>query len=88
MRIFRFLARMIFEPDPRFVGAEEQDETGLRVDGNRTDVTPGPAWSRYLNAVSGRFIANANRPTDRPTPVWYDEVVRDRGGDLVNLYAV
>lgn len=25
--------------------------------------------SRYLNAVSGRFIAGASRPTDRPTPV-------------------
>lgn len=56
-------------------------------DGNRTDVTPGPAWSRYLNAVSGRFIADANRPTERP-PLVRRSHARLRGGDLVNLYAV
>lgn len=68
MRVFQFLARMRFKPDPRFVGSARKGEMKLG-DGNRSDVTPGPAWSRYLNAVSGRFIVDANRPTDRPTPV-------------------
>ncbi|KAG5316925.1 CAH10 protein, partial [Acromyrmex heyeri] len=47
-----------------------RDEAGLLVRRKpHYDVTPGLAWSRYLNVVSGRFIVDANRPTDRPTPI-------------------